>query len=1673
VTATDRLLDRIEEPRSGTQLRRKATGAFAVAVFLTGLLGYFSWRTAQDAAEDADWVSRTQEVSTTLESTLRHLLDVETGGRGFAATGSDPFLEPYGSGKLGVGQDLRALRDLIVDPDQRRRLKVLEQQANTDVDDVDLIVAQRQAARKVPVMALFQQGKDIMDRVRVTIAQMEAAQRTVLERRTEVVGAARRSTSLIIAFSSLLGVGLLAFAGYSITREIGESVRARGQVKALNTELERRVEERTRALAASEEVFRTLLDGIKDYAVYMLDRDGLVVSWNAGAARINGYQSEEIIGQHVSCFYTEIDRNRNHSQASLREAALTGRFQEEGWRVRKDGSTFWADAVIFPLWDGNGGLRGYSKVVRDITERREAEEQLKKNASLLDLAHDAILVRDPQDRVVFWNRGAQQLYGWSAAEAVGHAIHDLLQTQFPIPLAEIEVTLATRNGWEGELRHKTRHGAEVIVASRWSLQRDQSGAPTAILEINRDITDHKHAEAALGESEGRLSGIIASAMDAIITVDGQQVIVLFNSAAEKMFRCTSTEAIGGPITRFIPQRFHAGHAAHIPRFGETGVTSRAMGPKNVLWAERADGQEFQIEASISQVVTGGKKLFTVILRDVTERVQAEQAVREAQARMAGIVASAMDAIITVDSQQRIIVFNAAAETIFRCSKAEALGESIERFIPQRFRSPHAAHIQHFGETGVTNRAMGHLSALWAVRADGEEFQIEASISQVEVGGRRMFTVILRDVTERRQAEEIRERLAAVVDSSDDAIISKTLDGTIAAWNRGAEKVFGYSSCEVLGKPMSILMPPERANEESDILARIRRGESVEHFETVRVRKDGTQIDVSATISPIRDSSGAIVGASKIARDITGRKQRDEALRESEERFRLFAEHAPADLAMFDREMRYLHVSRRWRTDYGLGDRDLRGVSHYDIFPEVPDRWKDAHRRALAGEVLRGEKDRFDRADGSVQWIRWEIRPWYGGSGEIGGVVIFTEDITERTRVEEALQEKEHLLSESQRIAHVGSWTFDPKDPAGRILWSDEMYEIHGVSADTFTPTVESFLDIIVPEDRSIMLRWIAACAAGLKPGEFEFRVMRPDGSIRFMSGRGELQVDAGNVPLQMAGTSQDITGRKRADAALRDSEERFRAMANGIPQLACIAEADGFISWYNQRWYEYTGTTPEQMLGVGWQSVQDPKVLPKVLERWKEAIATGEPFDMEFPLRGADGVFRAFLNRVMPLKDSAGRVVRWFGTNTDITERTRAEETLATQAGELTRRGEDLVRSQQALETQKLTLQSVLDSIEEGLVAVDEQGKFIIWNPAAEKIVGLSAADLSPDEWSAHYGVYLPDKITPFPVDQNPLARAIHGEVSTAEMFFSRPELGREIWIESRGAPLRDQNGVVRGGVIAFRDITEKKADEREIRKLNEDLEERIAERTAQLEIVNHDLESFTYSVSHDLRTPLRHIGGFSRILSQDYGPAMPPEALDYLERIEYGAGRMTQMVDSLLSLSKLGRKPLELRLTELNDIVDEVIGVLKWESEGRDLEWRIARLPAVECDPTLMGEVFQNLLSNALKYSARRAGAVIEIGSIQHEGKPTVIFVRDNGAGFNMKFAGKLFGVFQRLHSAEEFEGTGVGLATVHRIIQKHGGRIWAEAEPDRGATFYFTVGGNEQAAKAPREPPLEHQHQ
>jgi light-regulated signal transduction histidine kinase (bacteriophytochrome) len=282
---------------------------------------------------------------------------------------------------------------------------------------------------------------------------------------------------------------------------------------------------------------------------------------------------------------------------------------------------------------------------------------------------------------------------------------------------------------------------------------------------------------------------------------------------------------------------------------------------------------------------------------------------------------------------------------------------------------------------------------------------------------------------------------------------------------------------------------------------------------------------------------------------------------------------------------------------------------------------------------------------------------------------------------------------------------------------------------------------------------------------------------------------------------------------------------------------------------------------------------------------------------------------------------------------------------------------------------------------------------------------------------------------------------------------GRLVDISLTVSPIKDGAGKVVGVSKVARDITSHKAAEEKILQLNAELERRVAERTAQLQTANEELEAFSYSVSHDLRAPLRHVLGFVNLLQKDAGPALSEKSLHYVRNIFQSTERMGHLIDDLLDFSRIGKSEMLKTNVNLDRLVKEVVGDLQADAGGRNIVWEIQPLPPVRADRALLRLALVNLIANAVKFTGGRAQAKIEIGCASDSAGETVIFMRDNGAGFDPTYADKLFGVFQRLHSQDEFAGTGIGLANVQRIIHRHGGRTWAEGVVDGGATFYFSI--------------------
>ncbi|HRH95050.1 MAG TPA: PAS domain S-box protein [Prosthecobacter sp.] len=812
------------------------------------------------------------------------------------------------------------------------------------------------------------------------------------------------------------------------------------------------------------------------------------------------------------------------------------------------------------------------------------------------------------------------------------------------------------------------------------------------------------------------------------------------------------------------------------------------------------------------------------------RAANEQLEARVRVRLGGIVSSAMDAIISVDSSQKIVLFNAAAEAMFRCTEEEMLGQPLDRFIPERFRTVHRQHVEGFGRTGVTSRSMRSLGSLNGVRADGEEFPIEASISQTMEAGQKVYTVILRDITERRQAEQaLRAREAEFRASFYSAAVGKAqVDPGTGRYLRVNDKVCeitGYSEEELLEKTFVDLTHPEDQAGDTAAHKRLMRGDVAGICVEKRyVGKDGRIIWVSVSTSLIRDENGRPLRTLAVIQDVTARKEAEQALRASEARFMKAFQANPAPMCITTvQEGRFIEVNERYCQMFGHTREELIGETSPELaLWDAPSTRASVIERLQSQGFIRNYEGRFRRKNRELldALIFMEMIDFPGEAKPV--VITMFADITERKRAEEKIHELNAELE--QRVAE----------------------------------------------------RTAALEAANLE----------------LSHSRAELESLFESLP----GLYLVLT-----------------------PGFKIVAASDAYLA--------ATMTTREGIIGRGLF-----EVFP---DNPDEPGATGE------------SNLRASLNRVLEK-----------GT----------PDTMAIQKYDV-RRPDGVFEER-------------------------------YWSPINSPVIGA--------DHQVQYIVHRVEEVTEFV-----RSKSQHAGMS-ADLSARMEQMEAEIFQSSQ----------------------------------------RVQAVNLQLEAANKELESFSYSVSHDLRAPLRAMDGFSRALLEDYGSLVPEEGLRYIKVIRTSAQRMGCLIDDLLSFSRLNRATLNKRAVDASKLVQDVLDELGGLRDGRQIDLRIGDLPVCEGDPALLKQVWINLLSNAFKYTHKRESAVIEIGC-RAEGQTNIYFVRDNGTGFDMRYAHKLFGVFQRLHRAEDYDGTGVGLAIVQRIIHRHGGRVWAEAIVNQGATFYFTLQG------------------
>jgi PAS domain S-box-containing protein len=632
-------------------------------------------------------------------------------------------------------------------------------------------------------------------------------------------------------------------------------------------------------------------------------------------------------------------------------------------------------------------------------------------------------------------------------------------------------------------------------------------------------------------------------------------------------------------------------------------------------------------------------------------------------------------------------------------------------------------------------------------------------------------------------------------------------------------------------------------------------------------------------------------------------------------------------------------------------------------------------------------------------------------------------MAERMRTEQALRQSE------ARNAAILKGALDciiTMDHTGRIL------EFNPAAEATFGVRRADVLghelaELIIPSGlrarhRHGLAHYLATGESPILNQRIEITASRPSGEEFPV----ELSVirDPSSDPPIFTGFLRDITERKRAEEALRLSERRFRALLENGSDAIALTKPDGTVVYASPATKRILGYSPEELVGQESFALLHPDDREHIAELYATLLQEpGRSVVTECRVRHKDGSWR-WIEGVGAnlLADLSVQAI--VANYRDVTERKQADESLQRFAAIVEASGD-----------------AIIGKTLEGTVLTWNSGAERIYGYAAEEIVGRSVALLIP-----------PDRPREIP---DILDRLKRGEcVEHFETVRVRKD-GTRIDVSLTISPIKDAAGSIVGASTIARDITERKQAEREIHALNKELEDRVRQRTSELQAANRELEAFAYTVAHDLRSPLITLGGFSQMLVEDHTAALPEEAQRLILQIASSARHMSSLIDALLSFSRLGRQPLTQQPVAPADVARQALAELDGVRAERDAAIKIGDLPRCQADPILLKQVFVNLLSNAMKFSRNRQGATVEVGWRRELDDPThhTYFVADNGVGFDSRYADKLFHVFKRLHRAEDYEGTGVGLAIVHRIIQRHGGRVWAEGQPEKGATFFFTL--------------------
>ncbi len=968
--------------------------AFGAAVAILLALGAFSYRSVFVASESDRWVLHTELVLRSLEELRVEMVAIQSSIRGFVLTGKETYFEAYRAAMVRTARDAAAVRDLTADnPGQQLRLSALGDLIAARILFAETVIGLRRteglqaAADSISAGS----GSRISEQVEAVVLELESAEQRLLEQRSAQTRQNMEQIRTVLMFGTGLGLLIISVAGWTVQRDNFR----RGLAE--------------NALREGEEQYRMLVYEAPEYAFFVLDPDGRVVTWNAGAERIEGYSAEDVIGRDYSCFFPPEEVECGRPQEILRMTAAQGRYEEEGTRVRKDGSRFSASLTFAALHDPVGKLRGFAAISRDLSESNETGAKYR---GLLEAAPDAMVVVNQGGEIVLLNVQAEKRFGYRRDELLGQQVTNIIPEGFAERLIAdgtrtAEDALGQQIGTGIELTGRRKEGSEFPIEIMLSPLDSPDGV--LVTAAIRDISVRKAAEQHLAQMEGQYRGLLEAAPDAMVVVNQAGEIVLLNVQAEKRFGYRRDELLGQQVTNIIPEGFAERLIADGTRTAEDALAQQ-IGTGIELTGRRKEGSEFPIEIMLSPLDSPDGVLVTAAIRDISVRKAAEKHLAQMEGQYRGLLEAAPDAMVVVNQGGEIVLLNVQAEKRFGYRRDELLGQPVTNIIPEGFAERLIADGTRTAEDALAQQ-IGTGIELYGRRKDESEFPIEIMLSPLGSADGILVTAAIRDISVRKAAEkhlaQMEGRYRGLLEAAPDAMVVVNQSGEIVLLNVQAEKQFGYRRDELLGQKVTNIIPEGFAERliadgtrtaEDALAQQIGTG-----IELTGRRKEGSEFPIEIMLSPLDSPEGILVTAA--IRDISVRKAAEKHLAQMEGRYRGLLEAAPDAMVVVNQggEIVLLNVQAEKR--FGYRRDELLGQQVKNIIPEgfaerlIADGTRTAE-DALAQQIGTGIELTGRRKEGSEFPIEIMLSPLDSAEGVL--VTAAIRDISVRKAAEKHL-----------------------------------------------------------------------------------------------------------------------------------------------------------------------------------------------------------------------------------------------------------------------------------------------------------------------------------------------------------------------------------------------------------------------------------------------------------------------------------------------------------------------------------------------------------------------------------------------------------------------------------------------------------------------------------------------